>query len=47
MRVVRLFVGDADIFETKMRERIQQVGPADPVAKLRASTAETCNTQAM
>ena len=47
MRVVRLFVGDADIVETEVGERIQQVRAADPVAELCAAAAESGNGQTM
>ena len=47
MRMVRLLVGSSDIVEAEMRQRIEQVRPAEPVTELRASATEARNTQTM
>ena len=47
MRVVGLFMGDANVLKAKVRERIQQIRAADPVAELCAAAAESGNSQTM
>jgi hypothetical protein len=43
--VIGLFMGDAHVLEPEMRQTIQQVSPAEPVAVALAASAKTRDIQ--